>query len=140
MPNEGSVCRKCWLKVSIFHEFYDFIQSVHATGHTVFLECDAKDDLELSIAENSVVKVENAVSDDDCEAGDDLNLNELSNSPQPADDKSLNSEQFEQKTERIVANTEKAVVKPTQKKRMKKPSDKNVKKIATKKGAANTFQ
>lgn len=132
MPTEGSVCRKCWLKVSIFHEFYDFIQSVHAAGHTVFLECEAKDDF--------VVKVENAVSDNDCEAGDHFDMNEFSNDSQPdADDKNLNLEPIEQKTEEIVANIEKKE-KPMQKRRVKKASDKSAKKNATKKGAANTFQ
>lgn len=36
MPNGGHVCRKCWLQISTFHEFYNYIESIHATGQTIF--------------------------------------------------------------------------------------------------------
>lgn len=46
MPNEGYVCRKCWLQISTFHEFYNYIESIHATDQTIFQgsEFDAGDE------------------------------------------------------------------------------------------------
>lgn len=36
-PSEGNVCRKCWLKVFIFHEFYAHIESIHGSQLTIFV-------------------------------------------------------------------------------------------------------
>lgn len=32
-PNEGFICKKCWWKVEIFHEFYLQIEAIHCTIH-----------------------------------------------------------------------------------------------------------
>lgn len=37
-PSEGNVCRKCWLKVFLFHEFYTHIESIHGTQLTIFVD------------------------------------------------------------------------------------------------------
>lgn len=77
MPNEGYVCRKCWLKVSIFHEFYNYIESIHASDHPIFPdpESDAgciADEFKL---ENR--KIENVTEDENDFQVDDHPLTEV---------------------------------------------------------------
>lgn len=37
-PIEGHVCQKCWVKVSVFHDFYSHIECVHRSNESVFVE------------------------------------------------------------------------------------------------------
>lgn len=102
MPNEGYVCQKCWVQVSVFHEFYICIESKHGAGHAIFIECrldpdgvkHASDELkgESTHSENIVVtdvslKCEGSngmngppESDDD-DGGDDYNDNFFNDAP-----------------------------------------------------------
>lgn len=38
MPSEGCVCQKCWIKVSIFHEFYTQIECIHRSNEQIVVE------------------------------------------------------------------------------------------------------
>lgn len=135
VPDEGFVCRKCWLKVSIFHEFYDYVQSVHATGHTVFLECDldVKEDIEVDLATKLEIKVENRAYDSTFEIGDEFARGSDDNEA----DVDFNA--VEPLFEKIAQNIEKVEEKPKQKRKAKKSSDVNVKKCISK-GTGSTFQ
>lgn len=42
-PKEGWVCQKCWVKVSIFHDFYIQIECVHRSNESIFAECIGKE-------------------------------------------------------------------------------------------------
>lgn len=33
-PKDGNLCRKCWIKIEMFHEFYRRIQTIHDVPHT----------------------------------------------------------------------------------------------------------
>lgn len=37
-PAEGFVCQKCWIKVSVFHEFYIHVENVHRSKENIFVE------------------------------------------------------------------------------------------------------
>lgn len=48
-PIEGYVCQKCWVKVSVFHEFYTHIEYVHRSNESIFVESildDVKPDVD----------------------------------------------------------------------------------------------
>lgn len=35
---DGHICQKCWVKVSVFHEFYIYIENLHRSNETIFAE------------------------------------------------------------------------------------------------------
>lgn len=128
------------MKVSIFHEFYNFVETVHAASHTVFLECDVKDDQD--VVAKSGIKIENMESNSDSETDDNnSNINgPIDNGSSHENDDDRNTEL--QISEKIVEITEKPKKISKPKKNVKRTTthDENVKKKSIKKGANNTFQ
>lgn len=51
-PEEGSVCQKCWVKVSVFHEFYTHIECLHRANEEIFAECIV-DEIKASVDSES---------------------------------------------------------------------------------------
>lgn len=122
---DGYVCRKCWLKVSIFHEFYTYIESMHDTGQERMMECgsDAMK-IERESADESELGAENMKSEMDSKDFDDCGLN---------------GHVSDVKCDSI----EKVVVKmPERKEKLKKVPESNVKKksFKTRNDVNETFQ
>lgn len=125
-PNEGYVCRKCWVKVSIFNGFYNYIKSIHANGHTVFLACEPVAVREyVDRADEFELKVENSAAEDN-----DFKLDEFSNFPQENDDDSMDGEMPDD----ILACSSYAEKRFPRKRQVKKPSEETTgKNLLTKK-------
>lgn len=51
-PTEGYICQKCWVKVSVFHEFYTQIECVHRSNDSIFVE-SIVDDIKPTVDSDS---------------------------------------------------------------------------------------
>lgn len=69
-PQSGKVCRKCWCKVGLFHEFYMRIEEIHTTvfPSTVVIEDliqNFKDEADLKNESNDFDGFSEFMDDDD---------------------------------------------------------------------------
>lgn len=109
------MCRICWLKVSVFHEFYIYIQSIHIAGPTVFVN-----DKSEAVNDEIDLRVEDKMGENALNDNADFNMDDFNKSSHDNDD--FDGHELD---ELLFGNIDKVAERPTRKKYMKKKPEGN---------------